>query len=236
MNKRICFLTSIVICLGMIISLEANFTLKPYEGNSSEEKFNRQISQKPEKYFGNKAIKTTTIWPLNEFFELLRPKPKTLVQKDTLTIEGIFVNQNGSPREGMTVQLFLINDQGTACPYFYGADMETGVLQSLNPESKSDSNGHFSIRTGPLWKIANFFVIGMTAKSTGGGMAETTIMGSVDDELKNFISGLNESEADYETFGIIPVMEGELLMKIPLDVVHNKIDLGKITVTFKDKE
>lgn len=230
MNKQICFLTSIAICLSMLIALEANFAPKQYEGKNTEEIFSSQLSQKPKRYLGDKAIKATTIWPMGELYELLRPKPKTLAREDTLTIEGILVQQNGSPWQGMTIQLFLVNDQGTAGIYFYGADMETGVMQSLNPESKSDSNGRFSIRTGPLWKIANFFVIGIPAERTGGGFAETTIRGSVDDELKNFISGLDESEADYTPFAILPVMEGELVMKIPVDAAHNKINLGKIMV------
>jgi len=192
---------------------------------------------KPKKYFGNKAIKTITIWPINKFYELLRPKPKTLAKKDTLTIEGILVNQSGSRWKGMKVELFMINDQGTACTYFYGSDIKTGVIKSLNPESKSsDSTGHFLLETGPLWKIANFFIIGITAKSKGAGFAETTIRGSVDSKLKSYITGLNESKADYRPFAIIPVMEGERLMKIPLDAAHKKINVGVIKVTFKAKK
>jgi hypothetical protein len=86
------------------------------------------------------------------------------------------------------------------------------------------------IKTGPLWEIANFLLIGIHKEPSGFGLAETTIMNSVNDELKNFIIGLDEKKADYEPFAIIPVMEGEFIMKIPIDKSNNKINLSEIVV------
>ena len=228
MKKSISFITTILMCLSMLTILGAKFAQGQYEKKNTENISNSQQSQEPKKYLGNNTIKTKSIWPIRELYALLRPKIKTLDPKETLVVNGVLVQEDGSHLQGMTIRLFPVNDIGTAGIVFYGTDEVTSVVQCLNPESKSDSKGYFSIRTGPLWKIANFLVIGIYAEKSG--LAETTIRSSVNDELKNIISSLDEKETDYKSFAIIPVMEGEFIMKIPIGVAHNKINLGKIVI------
>jgi len=191
-------------------------------------------TQKESKQLLTRAIKTNlTIWPIKELYQLLRPDFKKQSKKETLTVEGTITFLSGLTAKGTTVYLFPLNDSCTTGVCFYGADAKTGVMKCLNPEATTDSKGRFMIRTGPLWKIANFFVVGMLAKQSGGGplgLARAQIRSSVDDTLKALITGLRESSSGETPFVIIPVVEGKEVLNIPLRASRNRIKLGKITL------
>jgi hypothetical protein len=191
-------------------------------------------TQKEGKRLFTRAIKTSlTIWPLDDLYQLLRPDLKKQSKKETLIVEGTITFLSGHADKGTTVYVFPLNDSCTTGVCFYGADLKTGEMKCLNPEATTDSKGRFVIRTGPLWKITNFVVVGILGKMSGGGpmgLTRAQIQRSVDDTLKALITGLRESSSKETPFVIIPVVEGKEVLNIPLRASHNRIRLGKITL------